>query len=314
MVTITDEVERKWRAFSKPPIQPILFDNHKPACSILRLDLIQSWASGNKYFKLKYLLHDALERCIPTIVSKGGMFSNHLAALAEACSVFEKHLVAVIRTHSPDDHNPSIVNLKQHGAQILYVTPSVYNAFDQQEAERLFPGAMFIAEGGLSKDGIIGASEIAQLCIPHAPTHVIISGGSMGTSSGLLHTMPESTKVIILPAWKGCTEEYVSGILNEYKIKASCSWQLWPDFHFGGFGKFNQELIDFMKAFTNATGVPLDPVYTGKMMFGLHQKIGQGYFKESDQILAIHTGGLQGIEGFKYRYPEQWNGYFTRET
>jgi 1-aminocyclopropane-1-carboxylate deaminase/D-cysteine desulfhydrase-like pyridoxal-dependent ACC family enzyme len=308
MITISEEVERKWRTYSQPPVQPILFGNHSPACSILRLDLIKSWASGNKYFKLKYVLHDALEQGIPTIVSKGGMFSNHLAALAEACSVFGIQLVAVIRTYGPDDLNPSIRRLKQLGVQILYLTPGEYKAFDQQEAEKLFSGAMFIPEGGLSVHGIRGASEIVQSCIPHAPTHVIISGGTMGTACGLLMAMPSSIKVIIVPAWKGCTEEYVSGILNEYEIEPSCSWELWPDFHFEGFGKFNEELISFMTLFTSNTRIPLDPVYTGKMMYGIHQKIEEGYFKETDQILAIHTGGLQGIEGFKYRYPEKWNG------
>ena len=314
MVTISDEIERKWQAYSQPPVQPILFGKHHTECSILRLDLIKSWASGNKYFKLKFTLHDALDKGISTIVSKGGMFSNHLAALAEACSVFGIQLVAVIRTYAPDDLNPSIGRLKQHGAQILYLTPGDYNAFDQHETERLFPGALFIPEGGLSNNGIKGASEIAQSCIPHTPTHVIISGGTLGTACGLLTTMPASINVIIVPAWKGCTEEYVSGILNEYKIKPSCTWELWPDFHFGGFGKFNEELIDFMKAFSTTIGIPLDPVYTGKMMYGLHQKIQQGYFKETDRILAIHTGGLQGIEGFKYRYPEQWNSYLRREA
>jgi 1-aminocyclopropane-1-carboxylate deaminase len=309
MVTITNEIEEKWLAFNRPMIQPISFGDDHPACSILRLDQIQSWASGNKYYKLKYPLYDALQKGISTIISKGGMFSNHLAALAEASSVFGKQLVAVIRCHAPDDHNPSIINLQKHGAEIIFMAPRAYDAFDQHEAEKLFPEAMFIPEGGLSKEGIKGASEISNACIQHSPTHVIISGGTMGTACGLLATMPEAVNVIIVPAWKGCSEEYVLGIVEHHKIKTVCSWQLWPDFHFGGFGKFNVELIDFMTSFTTTTGIPLDPVYTGKLMYGLQQKLMQGYFTPSSNILAIHTGGLQGLKGFKYRYPEQWNNY-----
>jgi len=314
MVTLSGNSKKLWQEFSSPPIQPFLFVDGHPACSILRLDLIKSWASGNKYFKLKYTLLDTLEKNIPTFVSKGGMFSNHLAALAEACAVFGKRFVAVIRSHAPDDRNPSILKLKELGAEIIYLAPGSYTSFDQHEAEKLFPGAMFIPEGGLSSDGIRGASEITQSFLPYAPTHVIISGGTMGTACGLLASMPESINVIIVPAWKGCTQDYITGILQDYKIEVSCSWQLWPDFHFGGFGKFNQELIDFMIAFTTTTGIPLDPVYTGKMMFGLNQKIGQEYFAGSDKILAIHTGGLQGVDGFKYRYPEQWKSYLNKEA
>ena len=131
----------------------------------------------------------------------------------------------------------------------------------------------------------------------------------MGTSSGLLTTMPESIKVIIVPAWKGCTEEYVSGILDHHKIKTACSWQLWPDFHFGGFGKFNVELIDFMTSFTTTTSIPLDPVYTGKLMYAIEDKRASGYFKKDDTIIAIHSGGSQGLAGYKYRFPKEWGSY-----
>jgi 1-aminocyclopropane-1-carboxylate deaminase len=309
MINISGDKGRLWQEYSLPPVQSIISGKGQPALSILRLDLIKSWASGNKYFKLKYSLHHALQQDINVVVSKGGMFSNHLAALSEACLVFGKHLVAVVRSHAEDEHNPSILRLKANGTELLYLAPKAYNAFDQSEAESKFPGALFIPEGGLSQEGIKGTSEISQACIQHMPTHIVLPGGTMGTACGLLATMPESVNVIIVPAWKGCTEEYISGVLHRFEINPSCSWQLWPDDHFGGFGKFDKRLIDYMTAFSNITGIPLDPVYTGKMMFGLYRKIEQGYFTASDAVLAIHTGGLQGLEGFRYRYPGQWGSY-----
>ncbi len=276
---------------------------------MLRLDLLQSWASGNKYYKLKYAIEFALANGVKVIVSKGGMFSNHLAALAEACDVFDLRLIAAIRSYAPDENNPSIRKLRENGSDILYLNPEAYTVFDEQEAGRLFPGSLFIPEGGLSGPGIRGTSEILNECLSQHPTHIILSGGSMGTACGIISSAPADVKVIIIPAWKGCTDSYFLELLRQYQIDPVCAWELWTDYHFGGFGRFNQQLIDFMVSFSADTGIPLDPVYTGKLMYAIDDRWKSGYFKEEDSILAIHTGGLQGVEGYRYRFPEVWGKY-----
>lgn len=279
---------------------------------MMRLDLIRSWASGNKYFKLKYGLKEALSTGTEMIVSKGGMFSNHLAALSEACLAFNIHLVAVIRSYIPDEENPGIRRLRAHGHEITYLPPAEYNSFDVEESARLFPGSLFIPEGGLSESGIRGTSEIMQHCLACDPSHIVVAGGSMGTASGIVAVAPTSAKVIIVPAWKGCTHAYFSAILNKFGVEPVCHWDIWPDYHCGGFGKFNQQLIEFMTHFTEATDIPLDPVYTGKVMYAIDDNLRSGIFNESDSILAVHTGGMQGLAGFKYRFPEEWGRYLPQ--
>jgi len=301
--------EFDWKNFTPGPIQliPGFFDEHN--LHLLRLDQIQSWASGNKYYKLKYPLKYALIKGITTIVSKGGMFSNHLAALAEATHHFNIQLIAIVRSHVPDEGNPTMRRLKELNCRLEFVTPEEYNRYDEQVSQDQFPGAMFIDEGGLSSEGIKGSAEIVEEFRHLNFDHVVIAGGSMCTAIGLMSALSADTWLHIVPAWKGCNEQYVDSILSKYEINPSCSWDLWPEYHFGGFGKFNQELIEFMTSFTNATGVVLDPVYTGKLLFAVKDKMKNGFFRKGDSILAIHTGGLQGLAGYAYRFPEQWGGY-----
>jgi len=309
MLNFTGEIATRWREFSPAPLQGIQLLDGSSSLKILRLDLITSWATGNKYFKLKYVLHEALTSGIERIVSKGGMFSNHLAALSEACMEFNIHLVAVIRSHVRDEMNPSIQRLRAHGHEILYLPPSDYKLFDSSEAERLFPESLFIPEGGLSTAGIKGTSEIMQGCLECNPSHIIVAGGTMGTACGIVAAAPASVKVIIVPAWKGCTHSYFNEILTKFEVHTACTWDIWPDYHFGGFGKFNHELVEFMVQFSRHTDIPLDPVYTGKVMYAIDDKMKSGYFSDNDSIIALHTGGMQGLEGFKYRFPEEWGRY-----
>ena len=309
MLNFTGEIASRWREFSPAPLQGIQLLDGSSSLKMLRLDLITSWATGNKYFKLKYVLHEALTSGIERIVSKGGMFSNHLAALSEACLEFNIHLVTVIRSHVRDEMNPSIQRLRAHEHEILYLPPSDYKSFDSGDAERLFPGSLFIPEGGLSTAGIKGTSEIMQSCLECNPSHIIVAGGTMGTACGIVAAAPASVKVIIVPAWKGCTYSYFTEILNKFEVHPACTWDIWPDYHFGGFGKFNHDLIEFMIQFTRDTGIPLDPVYNGKVMYAIDDKMRSGFFNDNDSIIALHTGGMQGLAGFKYRFPEEWGRY-----
>jgi 1-aminocyclopropane-1-carboxylate deaminase len=301
----------QWNQFSPGPIQTI--DNYVAGISlnILRLDLLHSWSSGNKYYKLKYPLQYVLNNNIRTIVSKGGMFSNHLAALAEACHDFNIQLVCIVRSFAPDENNPTIRKLKELNVIVVYVTPEEYYQFDQEMADERFPNAFFIPEGGLSPDGLKGAAEISDEIQSSAFKHIVISGGSMCTACGLIKSLPEESHLHIVPAWKGCSTDYIQTILSANNIQPVCLWDIWPDYHLGGFGKFNRELIDFMTSFTSSTGIVLDPVYTGKLLMAVTDKIKNRYFNEQDSILAIHTGGLQGLAGYAYRFPDQWSDYVS---
>lgn len=239
------------------------------------------------------------------------MFSNHLAALSDACLAFDLQMVAVIRSHAPDEGNPGIQRLRANGNQIMYLNPREYNAFYEADSNQQFPEALFIPEGGLSRVGIHGSTEIVTECLPLSPSHIILAGGSMGTACGIVAGAPSHIKVIVVPAWKGCTDSYFCDLLDKYDVVPKCPWELWPDYHFGGFGKFNKNLIEFMTAFSLEHAVPLDPVYTGKVMYAIEDKRSAGYFKEADSIVAVHTGGLQGLAGYKYRFPAEWGNYLS---
>jgi 1-aminocyclopropane-1-carboxylate deaminase len=302
------DAQTTWDSFSEGPMQLVQTSSAYPDYYVKRLDLLSSWASGNKYYKLKYIIRSALTEGVKTIISKGGMFSNHLAALSTTCKAFNLALIAVVRSYAPDEENPSIIRLRANGHRIIYMPPGEYKMFDGEKAAALFPDALFIPEGGLSASGIEGAAEIAQECFEYKPSHLILAGGSMSTACGILSALPAYCKLVVVPAWKGCSEAYVENILEQYTIQYSCGWELWPQYHFGGFGKVTQELIDFMACYARDKGIPLDPVYTGKLMYAIHDKIESGYFKQTDRIVAIHSGGLQGLEGYRYRFPEMWKG------
>ena len=302
------QIPEPWFSFAPGPVQPVNVEWADGRLHMLRLDRINSWASGNKYYKLKYNLREALQKNITTIISKGGMFSNHLYALGEACHLFNLKCICLIRSYQDDPQNPTLHFLRSQGCELIFLEPDAFTRFDLNEAEERFPGCFFIPEGGESQHAIEGAGEIIKSFHEDQFQHVVISAGTMTTAVGLLRSASANQHIHIVPAWKGCTVEYVNSILLKYFITPVCQWSLWPDFHFGGFAKSNQELVSFMETFTAQTSIPLDPVYTCKMMFGLQQKMGEGFFGEGS-ILSIHTGGLQGIEGAYYRNPMLWSSY-----
>lgn len=299
----------EWKSYVPGPIQVIPTLDGQPTLLMHRLDIIQSWAEGNKYFKLKYVIRHALENNIKVIVSKGGMFSNHLAALSAACSRFNLRCVALIRSHGDDELNPSVRRLRDQGCEIYLLPPESYRAYGPEDARAIDPDALFIPEGGLSDLGILGASEIAAAWSAFPVTHAVLAGGTMSTAIGILSAVTPDITTVIVPAWKGCTPKYVRQLLEEYKKTQLENWELWPDYHFGGFGRFDHRLMESMDAFTTQHTIPLDPVYTGKMVFAVLDKIKAGYFKTTDVVMMVHTGGLQGLDGYAYRFPEVWGRY-----
>lgn len=301
----------EWKSYVPGPIQVIPTLTGQPTLLMHRLDAIQSWAEGNKYYKLKYVVRHALENNIKVIISKGGMFSNHLAALSKACSRFDIRCVALIRSHGADEQNPSVRHLRDQGCDIHLLPPERYRAFGHEDARAMDPDALFVPEGGLSDLGILGASEIPATWSSWPVTHAVIAGGTMSTAVGILSAAAPDIKTVIVPAWKGCTSNYIGQLLEEYQKPHFTNWELWPDYHFGGFGRFDHRLMESMDAFTSQHNIPLDPVYTGKMVVAVLDKIKTGYFKSTDVVMMVHTGGLQGLDGYSYRFPEVWGRYVT---
>ena len=173
----------------------------------------------------------------------------------------------------------------------------------------MFPKAHFIPEGGLSIVGILGAVQIADHFDQTLYDHIILAGGTMCTACGLIINPDTKAKMHIVPAWKGCTRAYVEQVMDKHKLPHGSNWDVWPDYHFGGFGKFNDALIQLMTDFTKQTSIPLDPVYNGKVVYALMDQLKKGEIGEGEKVLVIHTGGLQGIKGYAYRFPGEWSDY-----
>ena len=139
--------------------------------------------------------------------------------------------------------------------------------------------------------GIKGCEEIL---LPEDNRFDIIccSVGSGGTLAGLSRAAEDHQKILGFPALKG---DFLAREVERYT--ENDNWSLINSYHFGGYGKMTTDLITFINSFKEKTKIPLDPVYTGKMMYGILDMIKTDAFKKGTKILAIHTGGLQGIEG-----------------
>ena len=129
---------------------------------------------------------------------------------------------------------------------------------------------------------------------------VCVSVGTGGTITGLINAAKKDQKILGFPALKG---DFLHKEISEIAKKEN--WTLINDYHFGGYSKINRELITFINQFKQETNIPLDPVYTGKMIYGLVDLISKGYFKKGAKILAIHTGGLQGIQGMNMKLQQK---------
>jgi len=148
-----------------------------------------------------------------------------------------------------------------------------------------------IPEGGANSLAVKGCEEILTEEDSQF-SHVCCSIGTGGTISGLINSSHLHQKIIGFPSLKG---DFLSEDIRKFAVKTN--WELVTDYHFGGYGKINEQLVYFINDFYQQTKIPLDPIYTGKMMFGIVDLIKKGYFPEGAKILAIHTGGLQGIKG-----------------
>lgn len=263
-----------------------------------REDTIHPFISGNKYRKLKYNLLEAKKQGKDTLLTFGGAFSNHIAATAYAGREQGLQTIGVIRGEElvhKWQSNPTLKLAHEHGMRFHFVSRSEYRLKNEpsflQNLKERFGEVYLLPEGGTNALAVKGCSEI--LTEEDATFDYICSAaGTGGTAAGLIHASLPHQTVLAFPALKG------NFLLDEIRTFVQHErWQLITDYHFGGYAKVDQQLIAFINLFKHETGIPLDPIYTGKMLFGIFDLVKRGVFAPGTQILAIHTGGLQGIEG-----------------
>ena len=263
----------------------------------LRLDLVHPTVSGNKWFKLKHNLQYAIDMGYKSVLTFGGAYSNHLHATAAAAREHGLKATGLVRgMYASVNFTPTLAACKDLGMEIVFVPREEYSRKDDPEnlrkLEERYPNTFVIPEGGANEQGKTGAEESAAL-IPASFSHVCVSVGTGTTFIGLRNGLHHSQSLLGFVPLRGGS--YLkSHIRNHLYHDKDNHWILFDDYHFGGFGSSTDELFDFMNSFYNRTSIPLDIVYTSKMMFGIRELLRSGFFPSGSRILCVHTGGLQG--------------------
>ena len=294
--------------------KPYISENHKIELPILtqknvelyikREDEIHPFVSGNKFRKLKYNLAEAKKQNKTTLLTFGGAFSNHIVATAVAGSLNGFKTIGIIRgeelaydLEKTLAENATLREAHQNGMTFKFISRADYRNKEQTnfvaDLSKEFGDFYLIPEGGTNQLAIKGCEEILtnQDAIFD---YICLAVGTGGTISGVINSLQDHQKCLGFPALKGI---FLEEEIKKY-VKSEENWSLQTDYHFGGYAKYNDDLIRFINTFKNQSDILLDPVYTAKMVYGVLDLIGKNHFPSKTKILAIHTGGLQGIVGF----------------
>ena len=274
---------------------------------IKREDEIHPLVSGNKFRKLKYNLKAAKQNKTKTLLTFGGAFSNHILATAVAGKLQNFKTIGVIRGDELGQDlsktlatNSTLRAAYEYGMKFEFISREKYRdkmSSDFLKKLELKYGDFYtLPEGGTNALAVKGCEEILT-SDDNEFDYICSCVGTGGTIAGIINSIEAPQKVIGFPALKG---DFLIEEIQQY-CKGQKNWQLVSDYHFGGYGKYSDELIHFINRFKEDTKIPLDPIYTGKMMFGVLDMIKKNSFPKGSKILIIHSGGIQGIEGFNHR-------------
>ncbi|MSS75858.1 MAG: 1-aminocyclopropane-1-carboxylate deaminase/D-cysteine desulfhydrase [Methyloglobulus sp.] len=274
-------------------------DNHQISLWIKRDDLLHPIISGNKWRKLKYNLDHALSLGADTLISMGGAYSNHLHALAYIGKTLNLKTIGIIRGERTEPLTPTLLELESWGMELRYISRSEYRHYRDynhwQDLPGLKPNEYWLPEGGANTLALKGIAELVnEIDIEY--DNLCVACGTGATLAGLINAVPKQQSVLGFAALKNAsflTSDVQSLLSGEFH-----HWEIFHDYHFGGFAKLKPELALFMSEFEQKTSIPLETVYTGKMLYGIYDLIAKGHFGQGERIIALHTGGLQGKRGY----------------
>ncbi|WP_167854791.1 1-aminocyclopropane-1-carboxylate deaminase/D-cysteine desulfhydrase [Mangrovimicrobium sediminis] len=277
--------------------------------SVLRLDRLGGAAPGNKAFKLRYILARAQAQGLRRVLSFGGAWSNHLHALAAVGAELGLETIGVVR--GGETPTAMLDDAQGWGMQLLPVSREDYrrrhDVAYQRELAQMHGPCLVIPEGGASAEGVLGCREIAALPGVDDPRwrRVVVAVGTGTTLAGLAAGLSRVGEVVGVAAIRGGDDlaPRVREALAAIAAQAGVPWHIEHGFHCGGFARADAQLRAFIPAFEHATGVPLEPVYTGKLLLAIHAQLAAGHWSPGDEILAIHSGGLQGRRGYAWLDP-----------
>lgn len=271
-----------------------LYQQKNVALNVLRLDEIHPVISGNKWFKLKAYVKDALVQNKKNIITFGGAFSNHIIATAAAANLYRLQSIGIIRGEEPEQLSSTLLEAKSYGMQLFFVSREAYKRKELPNILKtlLQPDDVYIiGEGGYGKKGAEGAADILTECDAGRYTHIMAAVGTGTMLAGLVAASKPTQTVIGISSLKNhlaLTDE-VQALLKDKR-----DFKILHDYHFGGYAKAPAKLFDFMNSWYKDTGIPTDMVYTSKLFYAIDDLIEKDFFPPGSKILAIHSGGLQG--------------------
>ncbi len=290
-------------ALTTSPLQLVkTFDASNISLYVKREDLLHPEVSGNKFRKLKFNLLAARGQNKDTLLTFGGAFSNHIAAVAAAGKIFGFKTIGIIRGEElakdlskTFSQNPTLQYAASKEMELKFISRDEYREKDNplfiEGLLKEFGDFYLLPEGGTNSLAINGCEEILNEN-DAGFNFICCAVGTGGTIAGIINASMPNQKVIGFPALKG---DFLKNEILKYTSKTN--WSIQQEYHFGGYGKINSALINFINDFQKKYHIPLDPVYTGKMFFGIFDLIQSSTFPQNSRILAIHTGGLQGNAG-----------------
>lgn len=290
-------------------IQDSILDKKKIQLWIKRDDLIHADVQGNKWRKLKYNIQEAKRSNKKYILTFGGAYSNHIYATAAAGQLYNINTIGIVRGEKILPLNPTLNYAEGAGMELHFVDRKTYRL-----KEKLLPSldiplgdCYVLPEGGTNALAIRGCQELGEEIIDQMespPDFVGVSCGTGGTVAGIILSQKIETQVIGFSALKGnfLEQEIKNHVINISKKPFDSNFSLETNYHFGGYAKHNSELLEFINYFRIQFQIQLDPIYTGKLFYGIFDLIKKDFFPDGSKIVAIHTGGLQGLHGFRERF------------
>lgn len=295
-----------------PPPSPLIllndqqWDNRGVRLYIKRDDLLAPQLNdpfcGNKWRKLQYNLLHAKKEGYEKLLTFGGAYSNHLAAVASAGNHLGFATIGIVRGEEVE--NPTLALARQNGMKLHFVDRTTYRTKNKSEylsqLEDRFGRVYMLPEGGTNAAAYPGCAALAKEIItqcPEQPTHLAVACGTGGTLTGLLSGLPEDNppQVIGISALKGnfMTSEIEQQLAALGLNKTN--WEVHSNFHHGGYARQSLELMAFIQSFYQQHGILLEPVYTGKLFYALYDLLAQGYFPAGSRVVGMHTGGMQSF-------------------
>ena len=273
--------------------------------TIKREDKLHPIISGNKFRKLKYNFAHYKQINATGVATFGGASSNHLAAVAAAGKKVGMPTIGFVRGKelAQKARNPTLAFCEAEGMTLYFLNREAYRekaAAPMVQEILLDNNYVLLAEGGTNTLAIKGCEEIL---LPEDKEFdcIAVAVGTGGTFMGLLNTCLPQQHLLGFDVVKD--QKVAEWINKEAGAKNNYTLLDVPDT--GTYGSASDELINFINAFYAQHEILLDPLYTGKLLFGIFALIKNKQWRWGKNVLIIHTGGIQGIEGFNIRQKQK---------